>query len=769
MHTLLTRTLLLVAMWSVCLHAQAQSAQKQEASLDTLKQNAKRLSTQSMSMLLVRQRASLEDRFRDGQQHFQRGQYFRASLFFTDILQNYRPGERHAEALYMLARSLLRAGDSFGARSHFVALLEKATRSADHAAFAKASALRLVALEARTHRFKEVVKSIDTYRRWLEPEVIAVAPYFKGRALFEQTDVVPGKTMSAAQSLSLAEASKAFASVPVSSVFALQATYFVGVIHSIQKDYGDAISAFSRVTKDKGKSKRAKVIVSLAHLALGRIYYELDQIEAAARAYKQIASSSEFYDIALYEQVWVYLRAHKYGRAEATLRRLALAYPSSPLILEGDMLLGNLYLRDGFLKKARSAFLHLRQRVSPAHKRFARVRQQQPDMHAFFLTRIQRTVDRLDAEALAPNSGKLWLEYDDRFNRSLATLNHLKAVHADFEETQSMAELMAVALRQPTVVRGYPRLGKSLRAAIAIRNKLALLKLELVGKLYAEQGSTEKNAEHGKLLRRRAQLMVAVNRLPKDMPNFAARDYLQRKRYEDIRLELSRLRVELKGLRARLQFFSRFKADTSNQALNQEVKGHEQQSLSYQDDLDRLDHETLVGLISVGYGDHTYQRDQKLRDEITALVQQELAFYPNAGAVTKQQIADIEALESSLSSWQGQSYQQLRERVAVLEKAVDEIYAKLEDHENQLKLQLQETELLVADATVDAYHRATKRFEELLTRANVGLVDVAWQRRELSRLTLEYLNRKRAEQLKAVDRDYQETVDQPSISFPGGS
>ncbi|MCS6857678.1 MAG: tetratricopeptide repeat protein, partial [Sandaracinaceae bacterium] len=61
----------------------------------------------------------VEERLTDGELYYQLKDYVRASIIFTDIVENHPNHPGFSDALFLLADSLFRAGDYLGARSRF--------------------------------------------------------------------------------------------------------------------------------------------------------------------------------------------------------------------------------------------------------------------------------------------------------------------------------------------------------------------------------------------------------------------------------------------------------------------------------------------------------------------------------------------------------------------------------------------------------------------------------------------------------------------------
>src|SRR4029077_6973122 len=138
-------------------------------------------------------------------------------------------------------------------------------------------------------------------------------------------DVNPQKVDAA----KLEQARLSFEAVGERSPYFAQARYFVGVVYLLRNQFGAAIDAFHRVCNIKVTSEEQRRVVELARLAIGRLRYEQDQLEAAIEAYQAVPRTSPLFDTALYEIAWVYIRMGDSTRAERALEVLSVAVPDS--------------------------------------------------------------------------------------------------------------------------------------------------------------------------------------------------------------------------------------------------------------------------------------------------------------------------------------------------------------------------------------------------------------------------------------------------------
>src|SRR6201999_2800603 len=97
-------------------------------------------------------------------------------------------------------------------------------------------------------------------------------------------------------------------------------------------NYKPAVDLFRQVTELPPDTDDHRHVIDLAWMAIGRLFYEMEQYEQAADAYAHVSRDSPEFDTMLYELAWVYVRIGDVQRAERALEVLQVADPSSPYV-----------------------------------------------------------------------------------------------------------------------------------------------------------------------------------------------------------------------------------------------------------------------------------------------------------------------------------------------------------------------------------------------------------------------------------------------------
>jgi tetratricopeptide (TPR) repeat protein len=267
----------------------------------------------------------------------------------------------YADALYYLADSLYLLGNHAAAQGYY----EKLLTLKNHG-FHEQAILRLMELGDAAGRFDDVDKYYAEYLQTVQGrEVPGQVRYLRGKSLF-----LAKKDQDAENEL---------AQVPPSDAYALRSRYLIGAAEVRQGKLDDALAMFTQVAGAKPIDKNDKRVKEEAHLARGRLFYETDKLGESIDAYQEISYDSSLLTTMLYEVTWTYVRRGQlalrgtkgdnltdmqrrdkakieYEKALDQLEELKALEPDSDKAAEIDILAGNLRLQRNEFEKAEGIF-----------------------------------------------------------------------------------------------------------------------------------------------------------------------------------------------------------------------------------------------------------------------------------------------------------------------------------------------------------------------------------------------------------------------------
>jgi TolA-binding protein len=769
--------LLLSVAWGLAFVAQAhaQDINRSTRELTDIEAEAQQLSKAALQRSQLRSPTHVEERLTDGELFFRLQDYVRASVIFTDIVDNYPQHRAYPDALFLLGESLFKAGDYLGARGRYRSIIERADQTA-YRPYVQRALGRLIEIAIHIRDFDGVDDYFTRLSKLPPSEVEAATNYFRAKYLYsvaihdaeaDSGDITAGKV----DPQRLEQARVAFEAVGNRSPYYAQARYFVGVIYVLRGQIDAAVDAFQRVVGLKATNEEQRKIVDLSRLAAGRLRYEQDQLEHAIEAYQAVPSSSSLFDTALYEIAWVYIRMGDSTRAERALEVLSVAAPDSRHIPDGKLLRGNLLLRDGHFDSASQVFGDVSGQFGPVREALDRVLAEHEDAVAYFRQLVRENLEVFDVSAFLPPAALRWSNTEGEMQRAMDALSDMSQARRLVGETESIVARLNGVLSSPNPGNVFRDLRNHRELIVALRNRLARVRKDLIA-LDAKQSAQYGSAELEQVRNRRRDLERSLVGAPTGQSDIQKRSTAVVNRYNDLGKALSRLEVELLGLEARMTATDRFMSDTakgrdqqSTETVRAELTAQKTAIADYRHRIKDFSLQVEMGRMQVGVGDQDFSRDDGLRKEHAALVERERQILKALGArqdtALESAFRRLLSVESVLDQHDRNIDAIVTERVAEMRKVLDEEGAKLNGYRERLGALEGQSEDVVGGIALANFRSVRQRFYDLVLRADVGIVDVSWAVREEHRVRGESLTRERARSLKALEDEYQDIMDQP--------
>lgn len=708
----------------------------------------------------------VEERLTDGELFYRLQDYVRASIIFTDIVDNHADHAAYSDALFLLADSLFRAGDYLGARTRF---REVISRSSDprFRPFIQRALGRLIEIAIHTRDFDGIEEVFRQLSSLPPAEVEAATTYFRAKYLFSRAvpteDVLRDPAARARiDTAQLDQARASFEAVAPGSPYYPQALYFIGVIYTVREQYPQAIEAFTRVLRSESTTPEHQEIAELTHLALGRLYYETDQLDQAIEAYQTVPRTSARFDIALYEIAWVYIRLGDSVRAERALEVLGLAAPDSRFIPDGKLLRANLLLRNGRLEEAERVFQEVYREFNPVRRELDDIlRAHEADPIGYFRGLVHENLEVFDANAFLPPIAQRWAGLEGDMDRALETLSDLAQARQLVTETSQLVERLTAALSAANRVAVFADLRRQFERSTQLRNRITRLRRSL---LASERGTGSGELEEVRT--RRRELERFLDRMPTTDEEIAAQDDEVLGQVRRLERELARLEVELLGIEARITGIehyldspNRTPSPDADRAVRAEVANHHAAVHDYRRQIQELRIGLEAARLQVGVGDDRYARQERIRVEYNQLVERERAL-GGGGGRSDELFRRLAAAERRLDQRDGEIERVADERAADIRRQVDEESQRIVGYQQALAELDVEAEDIIGAVSYQSFRQVQRRFYDLVLRADVGRIDVSWAVREEHRMRVEMLTRERQREIQALDDDFREIMDE---------
>lgn len=688
------------------------------------------------------------ERFADGELLFQLRDYSRAAVLFTDIVTNYRDTPAFANSLYLLGESLYQAGDRQGARTRFREIVLDHGNDPIFRPFVQRSLGRLIEIALRTRdqspRTVQEMNEIFARLNQLPPgDIEAQTTYVRGKYYFLR----PNPDYDLAR--------QAFEAIPTTAAVYPQSRYFLGAILTAQEHFPEAIQAFSRVTQlDAQNDQTRQQVIDLAWLAIGRLRLERNEYDGAVEAYQRVGRNSTFFDRALFELAWSHIRNGDAIRAEQSLEVLSVSNPDSPLIPEGKLLWGNLLLRTGRFDRAQRVFQDVRTQFGPVSQRLDQLVAQNTDPQLYFQQLLQMNTMVFDAAAILPPQAVQFVREDGTLEDSLGVVGDLNTCRQYIRESEDLIARLNAAINSPSRAHVFRELRNAREQAFQVFNKVTQGRAALAAALDAAASGLNDANLLGVQTQRRS-LDTSASRLPTDDAGVRRRDRAAENEFATLGQELQRNEQRVANLEAMLAAMRRYIRDNPNprgnvdiSGLNNEIAAQDAAIGSYRARISDLRRQIAAGRAQVGVGDPRYQRDIEIAREYRDLLVRQMDILRAAGrlpAEAQAMFARLDEAERRAQSFDQRVQTIVDQRISTVRTQVQEEERNVAGYRIRLADLERESADVVGRAVMQSIANVRLHFYRIVMRADLGLVDVAWEEREnhnnRARILAEELNR----------------------------
>jgi hypothetical protein len=338
------------------------------------------------------------------------------------------------------------------------------------------------------------------------------------------------------------------------------------------------------------------------------------------------------------------------------------------------------------------------------------------------------------------------------------------------QETESIVARLRGALGGGDPVNVFRDMRMQREQTTALKNRVEKVRADLLAvdaRAVAGFSSPELTAVRTKRREVEAQLGSA----PQEAEQLQRRAQDGVRAYLQLDKELSRAKVEMLGIEAQITATDLFLQQTSTArdpnataAVKAELATQRGALTVYRDQVKKLSIDIEAARLHVGVGDELAQREEALRKQHEQLVAQERALLKQLNAPVDARVdaglGRAQSAQAKLDARDAEIDSIVAERVALMNAVLDEESQKLVGYRARLGELEQDAIIVVGGVAYANYRKVQRRFYDLVLRADVGIVDVAWAIREQHRLNAERLTRDRARSLKALADEYRDITDE---------
>jgi TolA-binding protein len=704
-------------------------------------------------------------RFSEGEIHYLIRDYAVASVLFYDLIEDpgFKANARHADALFYLADALYQQKNFLGARLYLRELL---TLESKHYRVALS---RFMDIAGQLNDFSGIDEYVARARDasgQLPPDIA----YVYGKWFFRRSDLPRDERIKRA-----AQVFAPLANDPTGPL-RLQSLYFLAVGDVQLGDYTSAAEKFRRITQETAHGDREIKVKELANLSLGRVLFEMGQYDQALVSYQEIPQESEYFVESLFEIAWAHVKKGEFERAKGAADILLLVSPESTLAPEAQILQGLLLLKLQRYGEATETYDSVIKVYAPVRDQLEALLKVNHDPIAYFDNLLARNDRHLNVNSLLPPVAVKWATTQREVTQAVQIVNDLEAGRGGVFECNEIAARILKALDQrgletfPALQEGYTR-ADAIESALA-RAEDSLVRIE--GQLVDDQLTAQERLELTRY-RQDATLQKRFFSMPSTQQDVEERKRRMHERVDGVDREAFKLEYEIQSMFASIVAIRKWLDDTRS-----DRKGTPDEEENFKQLVNR-ESETLALLQKDLAGVRSDLSDERSRadasvageDAIRAQFLEQLKREHDLLATVEQKAPadaarlirrahEVRLIASGVRERVLSAKKTLREQVAsrggLIRDKVKAVQALLSNYSTEVASVSGRARYLVGAIAFDSFKRVRQQFYDLVLKADVGLVDVAFTRKQDKTNAVQKLSLQKDRELKALDNDFKEVL-----------
>jgi tetratricopeptide (TPR) repeat protein len=760
------------AAWSLLLATTVVASHVSAASLDTAVGDARtltpRLSTLRSQFVVpaeFKQDFDIVSKIADGQLRFRIGDWNASALLLSQIVDEprYAASAGIGDARFMLAESLYQLRNFGLAKIYFQQLVTSRDPQ-----YALPAARRLLEVAFKDRDFA----GLDAmYNQFSRDQVGSLGPeiaYIRGKSLYAQGDY-QGALAS-------------FQQIPITTDLGARSTYFaatsmvrLGRLDDAQAQY----EALIGLLQSRELPPDLISVLNLARLARARVFYEQKKYGQALDAYAEVDPASPQYKASLYETAWCFERENRLREAIITLRRLQIFAISDRKLRyyspEAALLIGDFNLREERYNEASTSFqLVLRQYRSDVRglDEIVATHESPESFYAYL-------VNPSDQALAIPPFVESFFTQDAQLQDAQALSRDISAARVDVRDAENALYELDTGVNTRSRVNIFPQL----RDGWARGVELEMQSLNLLIDALDEEGAKvvptldrESERQYQSIKARRMALEASVRGQPRSFAQITERQEERMRRIRGISLELFAAQREaseaLDGLRQLRDITgdNQRNGRITRQSAQTMFNSIEEMQREFQTRLDQsyvVQREVAAQSVAVGIADDLGAAERELRTRFREVLAEEAAFLRarRGGVSAADTFAKADTIRQEVAGFQTQldDYfaaidRNVSEKVATVRGAIEQERARVESLKGRLSGLEAEVTRITGAVAQRSFIAARDRLNDLLLRANRGILDVSWRQKENLSEAIDELYRQRDSARDILDKDFAEIL-----------
>ncbi len=541
-----------------------------------------------------------------------------------------------------------------------------------------------------------------------------------------------------------------------------QTKYFIGAVKIETSRYEKALKDFKEILSldvNNRVYKDIQQIRELAILAVARIYFEKEEYHKAVDYYLKLDYKSENFVRAYYELCWAYIRREEYERAIDALRMIKYISPNEIISPRAVLLEGTLLIKMEKYGDAMILFESVVNSYSETSRRLENIRKQK-------LIRSMNSIDDTGSLDSFPVMVRSVLRDNPKFKTASLLKGKLSSLDRDIEQTEKLQKKVRSIIKNKNTASIFPPLKRGSETALVILNKTAAFRNRLLkiqqDMTYDELSGVDKE-KYDVLENEKELLLNKINGLPGSSEEIEERKQKYVSAVLDMEKEAHLLSIEVKGLMEGLKSIeSYYEREFSNAEDRDEFMSR------FNDERDRI--EELISLLESSREELMDEKNELrlkgtlldsisiIRERYEKIIEEQKKLLSNKKTDYSKKMSDklqkqnsrIDLLQKNTQKFRENLNEIVRDEVSNIKKIYTNEERKIEEYKSELVVLRSKISEMMNLAMYSNINNVKDTFSDIVLQADLGIIDVAWQRKENATKEILNLRMKRSREIKRI-------------------
>ena len=545
------------------------------------------------------------------------------------------------------------------------------------------------------------------------------------------------------------EAVKLFSSVNKEAAFYPQARYFLGVAALRDKKLEEARAYYEEILAlpEDAMYHSFGNIRELSELAIARIAFELDDVKTASVHYTSVVFDSSSFPQAYYELSWTFIKRDQFDDAIETLRLVQNAAPYSQVATQAEVLEGTLLVKMGRFGEALVLFDSIVSKYSKYQDELFSI-----DGKAFLASgRAGKVSDFLLPYSPAVQSV---LKDSKKFSETQTLNDTILALEEELRRIGELEKKISAIADNKNSAALFPPLKAAVKSVMLLRNRVAVIKNSLVmDKNGSVDGSRRGefeglDSEKRELLELTDTVSIAPERIRERAEEYGEKVVKLDEKMHRVSMELDNLAGRLDALIASYSEERKVSKENEKEVLDrigqerEKFNGLTVESESCQDEID----DEKNGLV---FGGTLIEAENSIRDSFNGIVARQYGVLGNTSEISGL-FREADRIDAKLADFYDRLNDAMKGILSDVRASYEQERRNVDAYKSELLRAKREVEEMAVLALYSNMNTARNIFADLVLQGDLGLIDVAWEKKEESTSEIMRLKTQKANEIQQL-------------------